>query len=130
MKIKELEQELSTRRARIRELEGELDVKRCAKMYTKELSDAHRFQIKFVIVEHFRASTDHHIKLSEYVVMAYIKCIGYMIKPMTKRGIEAAVPILVEAKKSYTPFASPFYTTRVELPKATSTTGDDQKVES
>lgn len=59
-------------------------------------------------MEHFKASEDHEDKLSKYATMAYISCIGEMIKLMTKKGIGATVLVLIEAKNSYGPLPSPF----------------------
>lgn len=60
-----------------------------------------------MVVQHFRAFMDYNAELLEYVVMADIKCLGDMLKLMTKRGIEAAIPVLAKAKKSYSPPTSP-----------------------
>lgn len=52
-------------------------------------------------VERFKTSTDHDDELSDYTAMAYIPCIGDMIRLMTKKGTEAAIPVLTKAKNSY-----------------------------
>lgn len=54
-------------------------------------------------MEHFKALKGHADKLSEYTVMAYVLCIGAMIKLMIKKGIEVVVLVLIEMKNSYGP---------------------------
>lgn len=64
---------------------------------------------------HFKASADHEDKLLEDVAMAYVSCIGDIIRPMIEMGIEATISILTEAKNSYGPLASPSQITRLKM---------------
>lgn len=50
--------------------------------------------------------------------MAYLSCIGDMIKLMMEKGIEVAISVLTEAKNSYFPHASPSQITRLKIPRA------------
>lgn len=73
--------------------------------------DGQKLQIEFAVVEQSRAFNDYHVELSEYVVMAYVECIGNIIKLMTEGGIEVAIQVLAKAKKLYGLPTSPFQTT-------------------
>lgn len=67
---------------------------------------------------------DYNTELLEYAVMAYMECIGDMIKLMTEREVKAAILILGKVKKSYGSLISPSQSVRVELPKASPITSD------
>lgn len=75
-------------------------------------------------MKHFKAFADYDTELLEYATVAYFECIGDLIKPIIKRGIKVAVPVLDKAKKLYGPCTSPSQTTRVELREASPTAGD------
>lgn len=45
-------------------------------------------------MQHFKDSIEYLDKLTEYGTAAYTECMDNMIKLMTKRRVEAAVPIL------------------------------------
>lgn len=54
--------------------------------------------------------------------MAFIECIGDMIKLMIEKGVEAVVPIIAQAKRAYSALASPSLTVRVEFLEVSPTT--------
>lgn len=107
MRIRELKQALSTKKAKNKEPQGELsfsraklDVEKCARIQAEELSNAQKLHIKFVVVEHFKASANYHTELSKYTAAAYVKCISDMIKLMIERGIKATISVLTAVKSS------------------------------
>lgn len=81
----------------------ELEAERSAQVCDWELFDAQRLQMESTTIKHFRACTGHTVELSEYTIVAFVECINDIIKLMIDRGIEGAIPILIEAKNSYGP---------------------------
>lgn len=73
----------------------------------QELSNAQNLQIESATIKHFKASMNHDAGLREYAAVAFAECIGNIIKLMTKRGVEAAVLILTQARRSYGAPTSP-----------------------
>lgn len=49
----------------------------------------------------FKVFADHDNKFSEYIATAYVLCITDTIKLMTKKGIKAAILVLIKAKNLY-----------------------------
>lgn len=76
-------------------------------------------------MECFNAFEDHEDELLEYATAAFISCISDIINLIIKKGIEAIVLVLTEAKNSYGPFISLSQTTRLELPGTGLTIDED-----
>lgn len=97
-------------KTKISELEGELspahtklNVEKCARIQTKELSNARKLQIEFTIIKHYKKCLEYQDKLKEYIARAYLTCLDKDTHMVTERGFEAVIPILIELRKTLVP---------------------------
>lgn len=81
-KIKELELVLSVGKMRISKLKGELgtthtkvDIKRCARIQTEELSNDQKLQIEFEVIEHYKEYSEYQDELEDYMARVYLICL-------------------------------------------------------
>lgn len=103
VKIKQLKQELSLGRDRIRKLEVEVEAKRNAKREFKEASNAQRLKIKIEVVKRYKKCPEYHNEFGEYGTRAFMTCFDEVTRAMIKRGVDATLLVLVELKKSLIP---------------------------
>lgn len=79
-------------------------------------------------MQHFKDSVEYLDELTEYGTTTYTKCLNDIVKLIIERKVDAAVPILVEARAPFEALAPSAQIVWVKVLNATPTTGEDREV--